>query len=66
MEETQNAVWAMNEWNAFVRVSSVLNRAHGKRLRNGVSSAARYDLNSFFLVLSKTLYDIHMISQIFT
>ncbi len=34
----------MNEWNAFVRVRAVSNHAHGKRLRNGVSSAAWYDL----------------------
>ncbi len=65
MEETQNAVWAMNEWNAFVRVSSILNRAHGKRLRNGVSSAAWYDLNTFFgLEQDTVLHSRYMISQI--
>ncbi len=42
----------MKEWMKLTHLSvfhSVSNRAHGKRSRNSVSSAARYAFNSFFL-----------------
>ncbi len=39
---------------------SVSNRAHRKRLRNSISSAAWYARYIFFLVSSKRLYDIHV------
>ncbi len=47
----------MNETHLSV-FHSALNR--GKRSRNRISSAARYAFNSFFLVSSKRLYDIHV------
>ncbi len=52
----------MKEWmNALSMFHSVLKRAHRKRSRNSISSAARHAFNSFFLFVSrKRLYNIHV------
>ncbi len=48
----------MKEWMKLTHLSvfhSVSNRAHGKRSRNSVSSAARYAFNSFFCLKQATV-----------
>ncbi len=54
VEQGMSGYERMNETHLSV-FHSVSNRARGKRLRNSVSSAARYAFNSFFLVSSKTV-----------